>query len=376
MPQSLNINAIRIAMRNAGLNASTLARHVNVSREAVSQWFKGTKFPRPDKLLKMGMTLGLQYNYIVNTVPELHEPVIAFRKKGARKTKPEHIEKAKRIGSLLRRLAEYVPYDQLINPPTLQEPVLEYGYIQKVVLQIRSELEVDSQEPIEYQQFIKEFNKLHAIIIPVLWGQKEQHENALHIYLPDSRTTWIYLNIDSSPHDFNFWMAHELGHVYAPQLVGDEAENFADAFAEALLFPENAAKDLYMVVSKCRAESSIIKHIVSTAGKYAVAPYTVYHALQKYAEHHNLPVVTIENNIHAITANIKEQSPKRISDLLFGYEDPTPGNYVSMTKELFQSDFFDILRTYNKKSSIPSAYLHEVLDMPLTDAKELQRELC
>ena len=43
----------------------------------------------------------------------------------------------------------------------------------------------------------------------------------------------VLINLDTHAHDFKFWMAHELGHAKAPDLRGDDAENFADMFAGA-----------------------------------------------------------------------------------------------------------------------------------------------
>ena len=79
----------------------------------------------------------------------------------------------------------------------------------------------------------------------VLWGTKKTHENAIHIYLPDSQTTWVYLNLETNVHDFKFWMAHELGHCLSPSLSGNEAEDFADGFAGLLLFPKVLAESAY-----------------------------------------------------------------------------------------------------------------------------------
>jgi hypothetical protein len=87
----------------------------------------------------------------------------------------------------------------------------------------------------------KEMGRLLKPLVPYLpfdWGKKGRHENALHIFLPDFMTTWVYLNLDVTVHDYKFWMGHELDHGLAPELTGDEAEDFADAFAGALLFPE------------------------------------------------------------------------------------------------------------------------------------------
>jgi Zn-dependent peptidase ImmA (M78 family) len=53
-------------------------------------------------------------------------------------------------------------------------------------------------------------------------GEKKRHENALHILLPAEKVTFIYLNLDTHLEDFKFWMAHELAHVYTPELAGKD----------------------------------------------------------------------------------------------------------------------------------------------------------
>lgn len=55
----LNMNKVIESATRTGLNRSRLAKDLDVSRETVSQWLKGGKFPRPDKPLKLSMYLGL-----------------------------------------------------------------------------------------------------------------------------------------------------------------------------------------------------------------------------------------------------------------------------------------------------------------------------
>ena len=73
------------------------------------------------------------------------------------------------------------------------------------------------------------------------WGALQNHKNALHILLPQERVTFIFLNLDTHLEDFKFWMAHELAHVFTPQLAGkDEGGDFADAFCGRLAVPQRA----------------------------------------------------------------------------------------------------------------------------------------
>ncbi|MFX7029253.1 hypothetical protein ABTH93_20150, partial [Acinetobacter baumannii] len=80
-------------------------------------------------------------------------------------------------------------------------------------------------------------------MVPVYWNrQRHGHENALSIYLPRSKTTWVFVNLHACIGTFNAWLAHELGHCYTlHRLAADEGELFAERFAQALLFPPAAA---------------------------------------------------------------------------------------------------------------------------------------
>jgi len=73
---------------------------------------------------------------------------------------------------------------------------------------------------------------------------------ALHIYLPDSQTTIVYLNLDTKLFDFKFWMLHELGHVKTRGLLDPAAtEAFADSFAYAPLVPKAIAEAGYQALA-------------------------------------------------------------------------------------------------------------------------------
>lgn len=57
--RKLNMKKVVESAKRTGLNRSRLAKDLDVSRETVSQWLKGEKFPRPDKPLKLSISLGL-----------------------------------------------------------------------------------------------------------------------------------------------------------------------------------------------------------------------------------------------------------------------------------------------------------------------------
>src|ERR1043166_2862502 len=126
MDKQLNLDVLKREMDKTGVNPPRLAKVLDVSREAVSKWLNGESVPRPDKLLKLALLLGLKLDQLVTRLDEVREPVVAFRKQGAHKTTAQHIDRAKEMGRLLRPLAPYLPFDELIRPATLKQPSCEY----------------------------------------------------------------------------------------------------------------------------------------------------------------------------------------------------------------------------------------------------------
>lgn len=374
MEKQLNITKIKQTMDEQGLNQAGLANKLGVSRTIVSSWFKGQKFPRPDKLLKLGLTLGLQFQEIVQKSVTAAEPVVAFRKKGRRKTKDTHLVQAKEMGQLLEILVPYLPFEGMFQPPALKEPRLEYNYIQKAAARIRLGIGLKNSHPIDFEQLIEKLNEFEVVLIPVFHGQKEHHENALHIYLPSSRTTWIYLNLDSNIHDFKFWMAHELGHVLAPSLKGDIAEDFADAFAQALLFPENEAKAAYEVLKRLRTTRTRINHILSLADAFIISPITIYKAINDYTADRGLDVLKLEPDIYAASTSLNKQF-LNVSETLNKGKLFSASQYIQMSKELFHSPFFDALRVCLSENEKPAGFIQSILDTSMLDAKEIHAEL-
>ena len=301
---------------------------------------------------------------------------MAFRKKGSHKITDQYLEEARDTGRILSELVPYLPFDNLSRPKTLISPRLDYSYIRQVTLKIRKQIGKAPNEPIEFEELINLFNDLNAVIIPVLWGSKERHENALHIYLPESMTTWIYLNLDCKLHDFKFWMAHELGHVLAPQLLEDEGEDFADAFAGALLVPEEIASNEYAYLRRRDQITLRLNHIKTVAERLRVSPLTVYLEINKYAEHNDLPKIDLDKNQSIYKANTNfNKDFKTVSEYLFKGKIPTPNQYIKSTSEHFGSPFFSSLKKYIKENRKPASFVQSILRISLLDARNIYEEL-
>lgn len=372
----LNLGTINEKLQALGLTQATVAGDLGVSREAVSKWLKNEAFPRPDKLLKLARRLELSFSDLVVAAPAANEPVVAFRKKGGKKITPEYLEQARDMGRILATLVPLLPFDDLSQPTILKSPSTDYGYIQKVAKRIRAAIGIPDTDEVPFSKLIHFFNALHAIIIPVLRGDKENHDNALHIYLPDSMTTWIYLNLDCRIHDFKYWMCHELGHVHAPQLGGDQGEDFSEAFAGAILVPEELAQREYRQMRRLANIGRQINQIKAVAEHLIVSPFTVYSEINKYAAHHQLPTIDLlsNNEIHKATSNFNKNY-KLVSEYLFKTNSPSPSQYVACAKEDFGSPFFEMLRTHIADNRKSASFIQAILNIPILDAQNIYEEL-
>jgi transcriptional regulator with XRE-family HTH domain len=372
----LNIKNIEQKIEMLGLSQAEIAKSLDVTRETVSQWFKNNKFPRPGKLLKLAQLLKLTFNELVTKEDTSAEPVVAFRKKGRHNISDEYIEEAKDKGYLLNSLVQYLPFDNLSLPPSLKEPNLDYEYIQDAARATRKEICKSSDLKIEYSDLINFFNKHHAVLIPVFWGDKKNHENALHVFLPRSMTTWIYLNLDSKIHDFKFWMAHELGHVKSPDLKGDEAEDFADLFAGALLFNSELAQEEYIQLRRLTNEPSQLSRIMEVAENLIVSPLTVYYEINKYARHEGKPKINLETDKLIYKANTNFQLKySTIANDLFSTLPATSKEYFTVTTEVFKSPFFRALKDYLIKERKSVGFVQTILNLSPVDAQTLYEDL-
>jgi len=380
MQKRLNITKAHEAIDKAGFTQTAVADSLNVTKEAVSQWLLGKSFPRPDKLLRLGKLLNLSFDELV-IKEDPNVPKVAFRKMKGTKTKRHHIEKAQEIGRFLRHLVPYLPFDTFEMPPVLKSPSCNYGYLRTVTKKVREDINLGPIEGVDFTHLIRRFSELQAVVVPVMWGAKQRHENAIHIYLPDSGSTWVYLNLDTNIHDFKFWMAHELGHCLSPSLEGDEAEDFADAFAASLLYPHELAEGAYVSIWSQPSSAAKIAHVIDLADQLTISPWTVLGQVNKYAESTGKPQIRLSNSAFPGAVTNFNKRYKNLSKALFGdneldeHGNLSARDFIEKVGSAFETPFFDLLRKYLKEHNKGSGFVQTVLDMPLLDARSIHSEL-
>lgn len=371
MQNTLHTDSLRAALAQRGWTQRDLADQMGVSAQSVTNWFKGKDFPRPDKLLKLATMLQLSFSQLVS-LPE-DQPIVAFRKKAGTKTTDEHIQKALAIGDLLKPLVPFLP-----KLPTLRtkisSPSLTYARLQSDASQVRNKLGLGELSVLGYEALIAEFKGCGAVLVPVLWGHKQQHKNALHILLPSSDVTFVFVNLDTKLEDFKFWMAHELAHVYTPELAGsNEGEDFADAFAAALLFPEACAQAAYTEAAQASNTAGEIDILQQHAKRHQISLNTVFQQTRSHAAENQLPALQVdEKTIHRVR---NSSAPQMVSRILFEPTPPKPAQYLAAASNVFQSEFFLALKRMLREHETGPSYVQQILDVSLRDAIALHGEL-
>lgn len=364
MTKTLHVDAIKGRMQEKGWTQGQLAQRLGVSAQTVSNWLNQRDFPRPDKLLRLAIALGLTAEKLV-VLDALAEPVIAFRKKGSAKTTDAHIAKARAIGYLLKPVVPLLPEVSPLRM-SIPSPSCEYDAMRGAVEQTRRTIGIGQQAVLSYGRLIGQFKQNGAVLIPVMWGKQEHHKNAMHIRLPDEEITFVYLNLDVRLEDFKFWMAHELAHVYTPQLAGtDEGEDFADAFAGALLFPHECAEEAYLTCSN-KSATEALNTLRVFAEHHEVSLNTVYQQVRKYTAHQGCSQIPIEEKIIHQVRN--STSTPTVSGALFEPLPPEAGEYIANAQSGFQTDFFFALSRLVKEQGVGAGYIQQVLDVSMKDS--------
>jgi transcriptional regulator with XRE-family HTH domain len=371
MQNSIQSISVKQALLAQGWTQVELAQKLGVSTQRVSSWLTGKHSPRPAQLLKLAMTLKLGFDQLVT--PNSNPPIIAFRRKAGSPTTAEHIAKANAMAAMLTQLVPFVSHRRALHQ-SFPHATTEYSPLQNAVAQVRESLGLGLSAVLNYNHLTKAFKENDALLIPVLWGEKQKHQNALHILLPEQKITFVYLNLDTYTEDFKFWMAHELAHVFTPSLAGTEAgEDFADAFAGALLFPQACAQLAYAQAIKERSASKAIGILLAEAQKHAVSLFTVYLQTQAFARAQSLPLLPItEVSIHQ-TRNVHRG--ELLSVKLFNPLPPKPAQLINAAEHVFDSDFFKALKQIIATQATGVGYIQQVLDISLSDATAIAQYL-
>lgn len=371
----LNISLIKSAMQKLGLSPAALADACEVSREAVSKWLGNESLPRPRKLSVLAEKLQLSVDELLG-VTRRPEPVVAYRTRQKRGMSDEAHTAGQEVGLHLQELLQFVDRSALFEPPVLREPSLDEDYIQNAALAVRKNLGVGSTDVITREQLFELFHDFGAYLVPVFWGgDKDGHENAMNVYLPDSKVSFVIFNLGCRQDDFKYWLAHEYGHCLTLHtLQGDQGEEFAEKFAQHLLFPDELASQALATIRAAKSRVEALAAANWFAGKYDISVITVVRAADRVA------LIRSEKETGLATSQFygawksQRKNAPTMTNVIFGTEKPSPVEFVTVSEKMFRTPVFEALRGWQKANGGRSpAFIASAFNVSLGQALELSK---
>lgn len=370
----LNVELIKSSMSRLGLTGTALAEACDVSKEAVSNWLNGESIPRPSKLAALAATLKLAVEQLFVPDPtEPPEPVVAFRMRNNRPPTVEAQEAGEDVGRHLRQLLPFM--GPLFAPRHLVGPKVDEGYVEDIAKAVRAQLGVGPTEAVTHGHLLQLLKDFGAVLVPVYWGgDKVGHENAMSVYLPDSKASWVLFNVGCRLDDLSYWLAHEFGHCLTLHtLTGDEGEKFAELFAQTLLFPQELAKK---ALEDIRAAAKPTELVAWYAGTYGISVVTVVRAIDKAAEASGQGKTGLATAGFYAKWKMDGKTARTASDELFGTTKPSMKDLVVKGEQVFGTPVFRALaRWQHDEGGRSPSFVAAALNLKLGDAVQMSHAL-
>lgn len=370
----LNITLIETAMRQLGFNGTTLADACAVSKEATSNWLKGESVPRPSKLVKLAEVLQLTVDKLL-VVEERPAPLFAYRTKQNRPVTGEARDAASEMARHLEQLLPYVEDRSEFEPPLMRAPSLEDERIRNAAIAVRTSLRLSHTDVLTDEALESLFHTFGAFMVPVLWGlNKEKHENALTVYLPESKTSWVVFNLGCKQDDYKYWLAHEYGHCLTLHGLSEaDGEVFAEAFAQHLVFPLEVAHEC---LEKVRKSSDPLGSAQEYATRYGISIVTVLKAVEKLAEQlYGAELGLMTRSFWSGWSATRNRVPS-VMQRIFGTDAPSTGEYVTRAEAAYKTPVFKALAAFQAADGGRNpAFIANALKVGLGDAVSLSHTL-
>jgi transcriptional regulator with XRE-family HTH domain len=371
----LNLTLISDRLTALGWGPPQLAEACQVSREAVSNWLSGESLPRPRKLRQIAEALAVAPNDLLVSSSRQPEPIVAYRTKRNAPASPEALETAADVARHLRELVPYISRDNLFAPGVLETPQLSDDYISKAARQARARAGLSTTEPIRHAHLISMHQDFGSILVPVLWGEeKSGHENALSVYLPESKSSWVIFNLNARIDDFNYWMAHELAHCYTLSVLqGDLGETFAERFAQELLFPEEVAA---AALDDIMASDHAMNRVAFHAKAHDISTVTVAKQIDRISvQRTGQPTGLIDDQFWNDWNMSRNQQPT-VAYALFGIDSMTSSQYIDASERIFGTPIFRALGRWQEANGGASpSFVATALNIQLGDALFISKAL-
>ncbi len=372
----LDTKLIRSTLRKLGLSQANLAIECGVSKEAVSNWLSGESIPRARKALALADALKLSLDEIFSQENDTsQEPVIAYRMRNNRPPSLAAQTAGEEIGRHLRQLLPLTGSNSVFSPRHLVNPKLDDDYIFSIATAVRGQLGVTANEPITHKHLINLFHEFGAFLVPVFWGEdKDGHENAMSVYLPDSKSSWVLFNLGCRFDDLNYWLSHEFAHCLTLHaLRGDEGEKFAELFAQSLLFPPQIAEEALTTIRKSKQPITEAQLIAEARN---ISVVTVIKAINRIAKLRGETAPNLETPEFYAKWKSEKSSKPTVAKGLFGLDNPSLQEAMIRSEAHFHTPIFHAIAKWQKNQGGRSpAFIASALNLDLSTAIEMSHVL-
>jgi transcriptional regulator with XRE-family HTH domain len=374
----LDLPTIKAAMAKLGLTGTDVAQACGVSKEASSNWLSGESLPRPSKLAKLAHVLKLSVDELISAENELPEPIFAYRTKLNRAVSGASRLAAQELAQHLRQVVPFLERPSVFEPAQVRDPALDDEHIAQVAQSVRTSVRLNDREPIGFKEIHELFDGFGAVLVPVLWGlNKENHENALSVYLPESKTSFVVFNLGCKSDDFKYWLAHEYGHCLSLHKLQDsDGEKYAERFAQCLVFPAAAAAECLQAVRRASGQTAALRIASEHAHKYGVSVVTVVRQMDRWAKDHGQLVSGLETPAFWAAWKSGRSSVPSVALGLFGTDEPTPEQYIAKSEATYRTPIFKALAQFQREEGGRNpAFIAHALKVGLGDAVGLSYAL-
>ena len=233
-----NIVAYRIknARKLKGLSQQDIADELQISKQMVSKYEKGTSMPSSSKLLKLSRLFGLKIDYFFNSF-KVDIGEVNFRKKSSFSIKKQNSLKEQIKINLENYLwiEDTLSIDYSFKNIIANININNSSDIENAVLKLRTEWNIGI-DPIHNIIQLLEDKEIKVI---ELYDADEKFDG-LATYVNDKYPV-IVVNGNFPVERKRFTLLHELGHLLLnlPDCEINEQENFCNKFASEFLLPRN-----------------------------------------------------------------------------------------------------------------------------------------
>lgn len=362
-------------MRQLGLNGSAIADACQVSKQAVSNWLSGESMPRASKLSRLAEVLELSVDRLVN-IQTPPKPLFAYRTTRNRPVSGKAREIAEELASHLKQLVPYVDEPFEFEHRVMQMPSLDEDRIRRAAQDARSLLRLSQTAVLSDNDVESLFHSFGAVLVPVLWGvNRQKHENALTVYIPESEDYWVVFNVACKQDDYKYWLAHEYGHCLTLHSLSEEdGETFAERFAQHLVFPDEIASEC---LEQVRAKQwNRLEVIEEYASKYGVSVITVLRGVDRLSEQLYGNSTGLANPSFYSAWNAGRKAVASKAQQVFGSDSPDMAQFVAQAEDLFKTPVFQALQNLQQtEGGRNPAFIAKTLNIPLGDAVAMSQVL-